>query len=1737
MEAICKLQIDLISNICKAQTNFKKSPKTRLTEVYVESRLENLEKQWDTFNDNHSKIVTLSTSESKSCDYFKDDLYERTEELYLEYKAELKCILKRSKNVPVKSEETTKIKESNVKLPKISIPIFSGSYIEWTSFRDLFISLIHNNNSLDDVQKLHYLKSHLSGEAEQLLRHVAITAQNYQVCWTQLEKRYNNKRYLANCILKRFISQKNIIIESSSALKELLDTSNECLNALNNIGVDTQSWDIIIIYILGLKLDNESRKLWEVKLCDSNDELPNLNNFKEFLEQRFRSLEFMNVKSKQQLNVNNRNVNVNNLNVISVSCQFCSENHKLGNCKKFAQENVESRRNFVQSNRLCFNCFGANHSVYYCRQPTKCHICNKKHHSLLHPQGAISSIENTQRCNQTLMQDCDVDINNASSSNDVEASNIVSCFSNISGQVLLATALVKVESRNNYDIKLRALLDQGSQASFITESAVQLLGLKKVVSHNRVLGLGSDQHKSVTSRAVVYLKIQSLHDPSYILEVKVHVLNKLTSFIPEKKILVNNTWKHLIGIKLADPTFNVPNRVDLLLGAEVYGQIILEGLLKGPPGYPVAQNTKLGWILSGHVLSEVQENSEINKNKIVSMHVYKEANENDLLKKFWELESEPSSEKYLTEEEQNCEDIFAATTKRDESGRYIVKLPFRSEDPACKYNNSKDIALRRLKLLERKLERDTKLKRQYSEVIQEYLDLGHMEEVCEDKKDMIGTVYLPHHAVIREHKDTTKVRVVFDASCKGSNGVSLNNDLMIGPNLQSDLRNLIMRWRLHPICLVADIEKMYRQVKVCEEDIDFQRIFWRHGSSSEIKCYRLLRVTFGTASAPYLAVKVLQQIAVDEGKDLPMVSEKIINDFYMDDLLTGCQHIKEGKQIYKDINEILIKGGYKLQKWSSNSNELLKAIKGEEINKNESKSEENNLEIKMDEVMKILGLTWNRSTDEFEYVVNLPPLNYPVTKRKVISEIARLFDPLGWLAPTIIKAKIFIQKIWITGIDWDDQLPADLLQVWINFRDELNSLCNFRIPRWIGCTNEDVLELHGFCDASSDAYAAVIYMRIINKEGLVCVNLVTSKTKVSPIKQVTIPRLELCGASLLCGLLQRVAKTLNISKNNIHAWTDSSVVLAWLGSHPSRWKTFVANRVSEILTVMDCSQWSHVRSDQNPADCASRGVSPEKYNMSMWINGPTWLKHKTINYNRSRSLTTNLEIKKNKIQAFTNREGTEDENFLSKFSSLTKLIRIVAYCRRFLNLKNKNNTVKFSQWLTNKELQEALGVCIKYYQKKHFALEIDNLRNLGIINKKSQLTSFNPFLDSAGIIRVGGRLHRSFLKEEQKHPIIIPRRSHLTNLLIADAHFRTLHGGPQLMLNFLRSKYWILDAKNQIKLFVRRCVVCFRYSSKIKHQLMGQLPPARTTPCKPFQHSGVDYAGPIHIRSARGRGHHANKGYICLFICMVTRAIHLEAVSDLTTNSFLAAFKRFVARRGHCAHIWSDNATNFVGSSRELQQLFLLEKSGFPIEIADWLANNNTEWHFIPPHSPNFGGLWEAGIKSTKYHLKRVIGNSTLTFEEITTVLAQIEACLNSRPISQISDHPNDAYPLTPGHFLVGEPLVLVPDVSYEMSKISNLRRWQLTQKMTQEFWRRWSKEYLTQFLQRHKWSCQNPEPKIGDLVLVKEDNLPPAKWLYGIIIDKHPGLDKITRVVSLKCNGNIFKRPVSKICVLPIDP
>ncbi|XP_055589419.1 uncharacterized protein LOC129741698 [Uranotaenia lowii] len=449
------------------------------------------------------------------------------------------------------------------------------------------------------------------------------------------------------------------------------------------------------------------------------------------------------------------------------------------------------------------------------------------------------------------------------------------------------------------------------------------------------------------------------------------------------------------------------------------------------------------------------------------------------------------------------------------------------------------------------------------------------------------------------------------------------------------------------------------------------------------------------------------------------------------------------------------------------------------------------------------------------------------------------------------------------------------------------------------------------------------------------------------------------------------------------------------------------------------------------------------------------------------------------------------------------------------------------------ELRDAEYAIIRRIQQETFPEEWKCLVEGKEIHRSSPLRWFAPLISSESLIRVGGRLGKSEESEDTKHPIVLPAKHPFTILLYEYYHLKLMHAGSQLLLSSVRLKYWALGGRNVPRQIIHNCKQCFRSKPSPIQQFMGELPLARVTRSRPFSKTGVDYFGPVYVRLAPRRP--AIKAYVAVFICLCTKAVHLELVSDLSTDRFLQALRRFIGRRGYCSDIYSDNGTNFVGARNFLQELLIhFRNSQHQEKVAKECANNHIQWHFIPPAAPHFGGLWEAAVRSAKKHLLKVLGENAVSFEDMITLLVQVENCLNSRPITALTDDPGNLQPLTPGHFLIGEPFQQLPERDYSEVPMNRLNQSQVIQKKLQHFWDRWRTEYLTQLQGRYKRWKSPVEITVGKLVIIKDDNLPPCRWRMGRVEKLHPGSDGVVRVVTLKTATGPSTRPVEKLCILP---
>ncbi|XP_026325441.1 uncharacterized protein LOC113234351, partial [Hyposmocoma kahamanoa] len=1674
----------------------------------VEDKLQMLQARWKIIDETHWQIDNLLTD--CNLDYEQD--FTDNENRYESIKRQLHR----------KLNATT---SQNQSLPKIEIPIFSGNYAQWPTFLDLYRETIHNNMSLSKAQKMQHLKGRLRGEAERIVQHLTVSAENYDACWDILTHRYDNKQLLFTRLMQTFMNQPSIQHQSAYELKRLHDTTLETTHAINNLGVDTATWAPILVHILTGKLDADTYTSY-METRKAPRELPTFDEFIQFLESKFTALEPV-TRKKQQPNVSTapkpynppeRNPPARAYSTPSLravqnkqtrvhprtyhvsaerSCPLCKTNHVLMNCKLFSDMAPDAKLKTISQLNICENCLYCHDKQ--CHSKKTCRVCNLPHHTSLHDTLRVAKRTPPPPEGQPPLQP---KFNHAvplqTSSNHV-AGNY--------NEVLLATLQIRVKAINGTYVTLRCLLDQRSQINLITESAVQRLGLPRQHENASVFGIGAS---NTQSNGTVSLNCTSLYG-DYTFTTSALVMKKVLNNLPNCSFK-KQQWPHLQDINLADPDYNVSRPVDVLLDAGVYAEIATGCILRGPSEAPIALQTKVGWVLLGNMKTY---------NCHALIHNLEE------ISQFWELEDiTTNNNKQMTSGEACCETLYANSTRRLADGRYVVKIPMK-QNYEQKLGTSKRQAVAQFRQLEKRLTQNEELSDSYKAFIGEYVALGHMKLSTESREP---SCFLPHHGVLKPESTTTKLRAVFNASSNTSSGYSLNQLMECGPNLQQDLQSMILRWRSYQYVYTADIEKFYRQILIAEEDQHLQKIVWRDSTLEPIQEYQLCTVTYGTKAAPFLAMRTIKQLIMDEGKFYPLAAEILDHQLYVDDLLAGCNSIEEAQMAQSQLITMLKCGGFNMRKWASNNLTLLENLPEELIS-------QNMFNFQQAETNKTLGITWNPQTDNFTFRHNsVTTTNDVTTKRTLLSELAKLYDPLGWLSPVTTKAKLMFQQAWKTTSDWDSPLPECIQQEWEQFNKELPSIQNFFIPRWIGNTQQNI-ELHGFSDASEKAYGCVIYCISTGPHGKKVIQIVAGKTKLAPLnKRITLPRMELCGALSLAHLMKKVTDSIKAQTVTIHGWTDSMVVLGWLQGEPYRWKTFVANRVTQITEVMPPNCWRHVKSEDNPADCASRGLSPcQLLSHSLWLEGPSWLKSNDLP--PENIFETREEERKQPQVCVTQIPAPLIEELLHKHSSMTRATRTLSWILRFIkNARDKNGAIRLT-YLSSTELRSTLHMIIKTVQHNSFAEEISQLQKHNRVSSSSKIINLNPIIDRDTILRVGGRLGRADLSHTQKHPIILPKKYKLTELLIEQAHAATLHGGARLTLQYLRTKYWIIGGMSTVKHCITRCVKCHRHNKQNSYQLMADLPEQRVNPSRPFTHTGVDFTGQVDVKANKGRGIKTMKAYIAVFICLCTKAVHLELVSDLTAAAFIAALKRLCGRRGTPRHMYSDNGTNFVSAAKiltkEREEALRLYVND---EFLNFAAESNIEWHFNAPSWPTAGGLWEAAVKSLKHHLRRVLGEQRLTFEEFSTLLVQIEACLNSRPLVAITEDPEDLECLTPGHFLVGGPL-LGPPLSTDDNNMSLTIRWRQTEKMLSDFWKRWSTTYLQTLQTRSKWFYPTPNLQIDDLVLLRDDHIPPARWLMGRITDTHAGADGRVRVVTLKTKtSDNVKRPITKLSRLPIS-
>ena len=1676
---------------------------------------------------------------------------------------------------------------SKSRLPKITLVKFKGDVTQFRSFWDSFESTVHTNTDLTKIDKFNYLVSLLEGSASRAIAGLPITEENYDAAVDIINKRFGKPQQLISAHMDELLKISTLSTDKPHQLRYLYDKLNVNIRGLEALGVKSTQYGSLLIPIIMAKLPPEIRvhvarntteDVWDIESILSV--IQNEIEAREISE-KIKAMATITEPKRPQFP---KNPTIGSFVVESTpplptpACVYCSEMHFSASCHKITD--INDRKTILKRDKRCFTCLRKRHNAEQCDK--SCRKCKRKHHQSICPEQTINSPRNTNKPPHYESGEQNARDNENSG---ITTATTTSENANAKHRVLLQTAkAVATNEDGTRSTVVRLLFDNGSQRSYLTENLRAKLHLKSLQTERLNLNTFGESKYKKQNCDVVNLQIRKSGCDNAI-NISALTFPVICSPLPVK-ISVN--YPHLDGLELADEPFDSEGSIDMLIGSDYYWDFVTGETRRGDEG-PIAVNSKLGWLLSGPVNGTVERSYVTHSNLIIEGHDALFArNEDDALtntlRNFWETEAIGIKD-FPQQERKETFKIDVAW----KGNRYEVKLPWK-EDCLSPPSDNYQLCASRLRSLHHKLRQDPELLTEYDNIIQDQLANGIIERVpnkdSNNEKNAARNHYLPHHAVVRKDRETTKVRIVYDGSAKSGEN-SLNDCLETGPNYIPHVFDMLANFRKNAVALTADIEKAFLMVGIQADHRDFLRFLWFENPNCEkpqIVHYKFTRLVFGLRPSPaILGATILHHLQLHKQSD-PEIAELLEQSLYVDDLLTGESDDERGLEVYKRCKKIMTEGGFNLRKWRSNSGKLQMQIAKFEsspgstnaqqeltyVNKEDDESFAKSITScdsappdAEDVVVKVLGMNWNTFTDEIFF--NFSDLcsfanTLPLTKRSVLKVTAKIFDPMGFLTPLTIEMKILFQELCINKTNWDSELQGTLLHRWKSFLRELKFIDCYCIPRCYFSQQPLTIQIHGFSDASERAYAAVVYIRSTYNDGRVEIKLVASKSRVAPIKRQTIPRLELLGALILARLVNKL-KSIGAEFPTV-LWSDSTTALCWI-KNERIWKQYIGQRVEEIRRLSPKDLWRHCPGELNPADLPSRGLTAKELSTSTtWWNGPSFLylpENEWPNISQSEQINEEeilQESVKNEPAVTHSLIITACDKFNPKFdqiidigrcSNVTKLLRVTAYVLRFIN-KLKNRTLEIRKGkiedITSAELKNAEKLWIKSVQSSAFS---DERSFLSQKNLKStppvRVVQFGLFLDDDGIIRCNGRITNSTLSASTRTPILLPAKHAFTHLTVKQVHHLVKHSGIRDTLTTLRDRFWVLRGRETVKKIIRHCIVCRRFdAAPCKPPPFADLPSTRVSDDPPFTHVGIDFAGPFYVKE--NANNDCTKVYVCLLTCASTRAVHLELTRGLGVKDFLLGFRRFASRRGLPATLQSDNAKTFKSSSKEIRKLVRSP------EVWRYLTNNQISWNFIVEKAPWWGGYWERLVRSVKSPLKKAIGRSTLMYDELHTLLTEVEGLINARPLTYVyDDEESISYPLTPSDLIYGRRISTTPNCQYyEITSTyeSLTKRLKHHRHLLGQFTRQWRNEYLTS-LREHatknaKRDNDNIGVKVGDIVILKNDTVRRSFWKLAKLEELHPGRDGKVRAATVKvtgANGNSIqrlRRPIQHVIPLEVN-
>ena len=1620
-------------------------------------------------------------------------------------------------------------KFGGVKLPKLNIKKFDGDFTMWSSFWDIFNASVHKRTDLEGIEKFTYLKGLLEGDALKLVEGFQLESHYYDEAVKLLKNTFGRKDEIKMSFVTKLLELENPDT-SPEALQEFRSNFECQIRSLSALNLTLEEMYTILLY------SKLPASIGETIKRKAEDDWLQFETFKKHLEAEINNLRTFKGRgdtlsehaSKAASTVSTLMVQDKKSQKTPTNCSLCNETHFWAKCPKYNDRDSKLVR--LKELGLCYVCAQKGHTSGKCKKRHCGNGCSYHHNWCLCPK--VNSKNKGDSKNKGSTETSKPDKGKKSENVQVTALTVGSNTNNQSKEVkyksVLPTATIMLKGVSKKMVKARGLLDPCAEKTFVCNSLLdkvkyKVKGTIKLKLHGYCSSIPEKTYDTVT----LFIPYRN-----NLISLDAIVVDRLPDY--NKRFAMKTTLSELRRerVKLADKEFNLPleeqSPIELLVGVDNVYNILHPGFKR--IGKLVLLPSIFGYVLTGSY-KETSPRDEVNVVSILklattpvddyldnpSIIANTKTSPSDM-ESLWTMDHLGICDTEINNQDKEVLKNFENTVSYSATDKqYIVSLPWKTNHPVLPSNFG--LALNRLKALCSKFEKDNEFKDHYVNVLKEQENKGFIERV--DDKYCTHSHYLAHHGVKRDSR-TTPIRIVFDCSAKKDKmSPSLNDCLWTGPTLTSDLLKVLLEFRLNKYACASDIEKAFLMVQLREEDRNYTRFLWLENPEdpdSKLIIYRFRVVLFGARSSPFLLnATIRKHLSLSDNE-----TQGIKRGLYVDNLVHTEQTEDGLIQFFHEASKIFAEAHLFLKEWISNSPQLQTlvthmGVAGEVGNTN-----------------KILGMGWDLREDVMHLMGKLSsPTN--ITKREILRCISQLFDPLGYVLPVTIRSRIFLQDIWRTHVEWDDILPAEFVDLWEDLYSDLRDCFDIRFPRQLHFEAED-LSLHLFSDASNKAYGCVAYVVSPNSS-----SIVSAKARVAPLKNLTVPRLELTAALLSARLAKFVIDTYSqLHFRQIYLWIDSRVTLSWIHSNKPL-QVYVRNRVDEIHSLVPSAEFRYVGTKENPSDMLSRGVTTKVMkSSSLWWEGPQWLRDKNLWPLRVEDMSNMSEDSEFEEVRITVAQVKDDFDGLmnwDRFSSFRKFVLTMAWVLRFGANARKPASLRKLQGISIVEMENATSHVLRLLQREVFAEEYESLVK-GNKKRLPLIDQLNLYLDK-GLIRCKGRLEKADLAEESKFPLLLPKGHPVTLIIIREGHQAVAHMGMNATVAEVRRNYWIPQIRQGVRKVLRSCVTCRKVQGKAyRASAVPPLPDFRVECREPFSTTGIDYTGALTVRTDHKQ---TGKVYIILFTCPVSRAIHMELVNNLSCHSFLLAFRKFCNRRAFPSLILSDNATTFVAAAGFLRDIAESR------EVQEHLLDMKCSWQFIPARAPWFGAIWERLIGLVKTCLKKVLGQALVTLEELSCILIELEAIINDRPLGYDPGDLNQLEVLTPNHLLYGRKMRTFPKEVTLWEDLSSdptvgigddvTKRFKVISRLCDHLWNRWKREYLSALRESHRNKTRDVVwPTLGEVVLIHDEG-PRAKWRLGRIVRLYPGGDGVVRVAQVKTDAGQFNRPVVKLYPLEAGP